>query len=238
VDAVSSTLATGTVCTSAVTTTNATDVILCYAAAFPNVQGISKGSESSLIEQIVQSGQTTATALLEYQTTTATGTVTSTVIAASGATAGVNMISAAFKMASAPTTTVLSVTELPRQDSFALDALTPGWENSLGQPYTADESLPPVPAINLSNQPSDIGQVDILYTPVPTALSNTGVPLSFPPDFAVPIFWRALEILFSLQGEGADDARARAAGQMYRLWVSLAKSLQFMVNLVPLQGGG
>ena len=130
---------------------------------------------------------------------------------------------------------VVSITELPRQDSFALDLLNPAWENTLGQPYTADESLPPIPAVNISNQPSDIGALDVLYTPVPTALSNTGVPLSFPPDCAVGVYFRALQLLFSLQGEGADDARARWAGTMYGLCVQLTKSLQYMTNMVPVQ---
>ena len=130
---------------------------------------------------------------------------------------------------------VVSITELPRQDSFALDLLNPAWENTLGQPYTADESLPPIPSVNISNQPSDIGALDVLYTPVPTALSNTGVPLSFPPDCAVGVFYRALQLLFSLQGEGEDDARSRWAGTMYGLVVQLTKSLQYMTNLVPVQ---
>lgn len=133
---------------------------------------------------------------------------------------------------------VLSVTELPVQDSWALDGNVPNWENTLGQPNTADESLPPIPAINLSPQPSDIGQLDLIYTPVPTQLSNTGVALSFPPDCAPAVFYRALQILFSLQGEGADDQRARMAGQTYQLWVQLVKSLQFMTFMMPVQGGG
>jgi hypothetical protein len=44
-----------------------------------------------------------------------------------------------------------------------------------------------------------------------------------------------LQLLFSLQGEGSDDARARWAGTMYGLVVQLTKSLQYMTNMVPVQ---
>jgi len=130
--------------------------------------------------------------------------------------------------------TVADVEELPVQDSLALDSNVPAWEATMGTPYTADESLPPVPAMNLSFQPADIGQVDLIYTPVPNQLSNTGVPLSFPPDFAPAIIYRALELLFSLQGEGADDQRARFCGQQYRLLVQLAKAMCFYPNMAGL----
>lgn len=133
---------------------------------------------------------------------------------------------------------VTAVTELPRQDSFALDGNVPGWENDIGTPYTADESLPPVPSVNVSNQPSDIGALDVLYTPVPTQLSNTGVPFSVPPDFAYAVGYRALQILFSLQGDGADDQRAKYAGDRYALYVQLTKAFQFLGNTVPIQGAG
>ena len=130
--------------------------------------------------------------------------------------------------------TVADVEELPVQDSLALDSNVPAWEATMGTPYTADESLPPVPAMNLSFQPADIGQVDLIYTPVPNQLSNTGVPLSFPPDFAPAIIYRALELLFSLQGEGADDQRARFCGSQYRLLVQLAKAMCFYPNMAGL----
>ena len=139
---------------------------------------------------------------------------------------------------SIPTPEPNSITELPRQDSFSLDANSPSWEATLGQPTTFDESLPPIPSVNISDQPSDIGQLDVLYTPVPTQLSNTGVALSFPPDCAVGVFYGAMDLLFSLQGEGADDQRARWCRQLYQLNVALIKSLQFMTLMVPVQGGG
>jgi hypothetical protein len=126
---------------------------------------------------------------------------------------------------------VKDIQELPVQDSLALDSNVPTWEATLGTPYTADESLPPVPAMNLSFQPVDIGQVDLIYTPVPNQLSNTGIPLSFPPDFSVAILYCALQILFSLQGEGADDQRARFCGQQYALLVQLSKAMLFLPNM-------
>lgn len=130
---------------------------------------------------------------------------------------------------------VKSIQELPVQDSLALDSNVPDWENTLGTPYTSDESLPALPAINLSYQPEDVGQVDLIYTPVPNPLSNSGLPLSFPPDFAVPILYRAAQILFSLQGEGADDQRARYCGERYMMLVQLTKAFMFMPNMQGIQ---
>lgn len=121
-----------------------------------------------------------------------------------------------------------AVLELPPQDSFALDNSEPTWENLAGTPGTADESTPALPSILISPQPSDVGQVDLLYTPVPTQLSNTGVPLSVPPDCAVPVFFRAMQLIFENQGEAADDQRARYWGGQYLLAVQLVKSLAWL----------
>ena len=220
-----------------ITTTNATDVVLAQALG-EKTSGVSVtiGPESTLIDSwSFAGGIGTVTFLTEYQETTSGGTQTSTVKVVGGSAAGFMVAIMAFKIAITPPPSVVSVTELPRQDSFSLDSLAPTWEASLGTPYTADESLPPVPSVNLSNQPADVGYLDVIYTPVPTQLSNAGVPLSVPPDCAVPIFWRALQILFSLQGEGADDQRARFAGEMYSLQVQLCKGLQFMTNMVPVR---
>lgn len=131
---------------------------------------------------------------------------------------------------------VVAVEVLPPQDSWTLDAVTPNWESDTGTPTTSEEGLAPVPGLNLSLQPSDAGQLDLLYTPVPTALSNTGVPLSVPPDCAVAVMWRALYLLFSTQGEVADDQRARACNQQYGLLVGMVKSLMFMPNMASIQG--
>ena len=127
---------------------------------------------------------------------------------------------------------VKAVVELPVQDSLGLDSSDPEWESELGEPYTSDQSLPPLPSLNLSYQPQDVGALDLIYTPVPNPLSNTGVPLSFPPDFSIPVFYRALQILYSLQGEGADDQRARYCGERYNLLVQISKALMFLPNMV------
>jgi len=133
---------------------------------------------------------------------------------------------------------VTAVVELPVQDALALDSTVPDWEEVLGTPWTSNESLPPVPALDVSPQPQDVGELDLIYTPVPNQLSNTGVALSFPPDFAVAVFYRAMAILYGLQGEGADDQRARYCTQRYELLVALSKALLYMPGMVPIEGAG
>ena len=127
------------------------------------------------------------------------------------------------------------VQELPPQDSWASDAVNRNWESSVaGQPpLLEDEHLPAIPGIYLNSPSQDIGQLDCLYVPVANALSNTGLPLSVPPDFAPALVWRALEIILDSQGEGSDPQRAKLCRDQYQLYVALARSLVMTPSLIP-----
>ena len=212
------------------TTTQAGDLIISIFGgpeSSPPAIGLTAGAESTLIdsESIGYSTFNWST-LVQYQVAGPAGSYDNTATFDTDLCLFVMGMAIAFKSAKAAP--AYAVTELPVQDSLALDSNVPTWENTLGQPYTSDESLPPIPAINLSYQPQDDGQVDLIYTPVPNTLSNTGVPLSFPPDFSIPVLYRALQILYSIQGEGADDRRAQYCGERYEMLVAMSKSMAFM----------
>ena len=215
-----------------ITTTVDNDLILAFFAGTnidPSQIGLTAGVESTLLDTELaeyNGGSSTWSVLAEWQKAGAAALYPSTATFDSDFANYNFSMAIAFKSAKAAP--AYAVTELPVQDSLALDSNVPTWENTLGQPYTSDESLPAVPAINLSCQPQDDGQVDLIYTPVPNTLSNTGVPLSFPPDFSIPVLYRALQILYSIQGEGADDRRAQYCGDRYEMLVAMSKSMAFM----------
>lgn len=130
---------------------------------------------------------------------------------------------------------IAGVQELPEQDSWTTDSFDPNWEVNFGTPLTADESLPAIPALALASPPQASGGLDLLYMPVATALSNSGIALSVPPEFAPYIVWRALWILLTSQTEAQDAQRARYAHMRYQEGVILAKSLLYMGNQVPVR---
>jgi hypothetical protein len=127
-----------------------------------------------------------------------------------------------------------NIQEMPIQDAWTTDSTSPTWETDFSTPVTADESIAPVPGVFLAPPSADIGQLDSLYTPVAAALSNTGQPMSVPPDFSPGIVWRAVWIIMTSQTEGDDPVRARFCLDQYRLWVRLAKSVLAMPNLMEL----
>jgi len=124
--------------------------------------------------------------------------------------------------------------DMPPVDAWSSD-MDPNWESAspVNKPIGEDESLPALPAIYLNQAFMGPGKLDLLEVPTPAALSNTGVPLSVPPDFVPYVVWRALAILLDTAGDTTDATRARYANSRYAEGVNLAKALLSSPSLIP-----
>lgn len=132
---------------------------------------------------------------------------------------------------------VRSVTELPREDSWSLDAGDRNWEvDAAPAPTAYNEGLPPPKSLYLAHVASDIGGIDLLYTQVSGALSNTGTKLSVPDEFAPYIVWGVLaDALGSKLGEAYDPVRAAYCEARFQEGIALAKSLLFMASQAAME---
>jgi len=133
---------------------------------------------------------------------------------------------------------ISDIEELPRESAWSLDNGDSDWEYDNGIPpagYTEDES--PVQWVYLEHPPGDIGKLDLIYCAVSSALSNTGVVISVPDDFAPYLIWGALEILLKKDGEAQDLARAGYCHERFLEGVIMAKALLSLPFRMAAEGG-
>lgn len=112
---------------------------------------------------------------------------------------------------------------LAKADGFEADnSSINDWPVELGTPilYTEGE----VPTLTMQIMPAslDAGVINILYVALSTTLSNSGVALTVPDEFAPAIKWGALEQLLSKVGRGQDAARAAYCRLRYSEGVAAA----------------
>lgn len=132
---------------------------------------------------------------------------------------------------------------LYRTDEYAGMAYSPSWAQTPSLPYQYSVSLTPPTAIQLLPSPSNAGTFDLCTTNSGPALAlNPIAPvvLGVPNDLCWGVKWGTLEQLLSADGDVRDPVRAKYAGDLYDLAVSIGRnpvtSLQVSVNdvLVPI----
>lgn len=114
-------------------------------------------------------------------------------------------------------------TGLVRIDPWALDGGSVGWQTSTGVPYAyIEEPLDPL-TIRLVPIPALSGTLDLIYVPVPDAVTSTCAPLPFP-NFITPyIKYGVMADMFAKEGEASDPDRATYCEQRYQEGIEMAK---------------
>ena len=109
---------------------------------------------------------------------------------------------------------------------FEADAAAATWEyGAQRDPLASTEVELPTLQIQVLPPSSDAGQIDLLYTALGAALSNTGVPLTVPDDCVWIVKWGVLAELLNNVGRSADPQRAAYAERRYRLGVQLVQQI-------------
>lgn len=115
--------------------------------------------------------------------------------------------------------------ELERAEMLRYDLLDNSWPVNPAIPLGYSITLQPNLSIDLMPPPDAQGFLDLLYTGLGTALSNTGVTLPLPDDFAPIIKWGVVADMLKKDGLAHDAERAAYAEQRFSEGVELAKIL-------------
>lgn len=126
-------------------------------------------------------------------------------------------------------------TRLWRDDEWAMQSFSPGWEGSPGPPKVYSMITTPPVRLQLSPIPIATGTLDLLTVDTGAALDPaTGVVLGVPDDFAWVVKWGAMADLLGKDGPARDPERASYAEQRWLEGIELARfattALQAQIN--------
>lgn len=110
---------------------------------------------------------------------------------------------------------------LPRSDSWVQDQGNPGWDQTTGIPYAYVEDGPF--SIRLIPTPTIAGTVDLLYVPLPSAVTGTCANLPFPNMLNPYLKYGVMASMFSKQGEANDPQRAQYCEDRFQEGIIMAK---------------
>lgn len=114
---------------------------------------------------------------------------------------------------------------LERLDGMAADNAYIDWPNVPAVPVAFVEEPKTALTYQLIPPPTAGGTVDVLYVPLPIAITSNCVPLPFPNFFTNYVKWGVIADMLSKEGEAADPTRASAAEQRWQEGIELAKAL-------------
>ena len=114
---------------------------------------------------------------------------------------------------------------LQRIDHDVLDFGTVGWESTSGTPYSyVEEPLAPL-TIELVDNPSADGEVELIFVKAPDESTLSCSPLDVPAIYIPYVKYGVMADLLSKEGEANDPERAAYAEKRYQEGVELAKAL-------------
>lgn len=118
-----------------------------------------------------------------------------------------------------------AIRELPPVDAWMADHAVALWGRERARPQTYLETNLPDGKIDLLPPPRDIGQLHLLLITLGTTLSNTGIALTVPDDFAAYVKWGILADALKKAGPAHDPARAEYAEERFDEGILLAQVL-------------
>lgn len=168
---------------------------------------------------------------------TAGGTLTTQIVSITSSTEVVVADAASASVVSAAVTMLGNFTQLPRTDSFALNAQLSGWSTDAATPeFYIPYYATPQTKIQLAPVPIDLGSVQVLSVNAGADLDPTaGVAMGLNDDYVPYIKWGALADLLNMEGMANDSQRAQYCEQRYREGVELAK-ITFTVTQAKVNG--
>lgn len=115
-------------------------------------------------------------------------------------------------------------TALKRADGYAADQALRTWPYETDQlPMVYMEADPAPKQIQVAPASYDQGIMDLCFTAVAAALSNTGVVLTVPDDWAPVVKYGALADMLSKPGRTQDPARAQYCETRYQAGIESAR---------------
>jgi len=115
---------------------------------------------------------------------------------------------------------------LHRVDHHELDNALEGWQHrSTRRPRFYTDGNLPTHTIEIAPQGFDGGVLEVLYVALGQALSNTGVPLTVPAEFASPVKWGVLASMLGKVGRAHDARRAEYCEMRFQEGVEAAKMI-------------
>ena len=114
--------------------------------------------------------------------------------------------------------------DIPRADPLQADLYRLNWTHA-AKPIPDAYSTTETPNLELELHPASSlgGELELLYLWISAALSNSGVALTVPDDFAPPLIWGVIADMLKKTGRAQSQQRAEAAENRYIMGVELAK---------------
>lgn len=98
--------------------------------------------------------------------------------------------------------------ELQRSDPFQMDHLRYDWEVTSGTPSAYSVTSQPNQTMDIMPPPDREGSIEVLYSKIGAALSNTGIMIPVQDDFCPYIKWGVLADMLKDDGPAHDAQRA------------------------------
>lgn len=115
-------------------------------------------------------------------------------------------------------------TEVPRSDTFEADHAISGWPTqSVPRPKGYSDGSVPTLTIQTFPPTAGAGVLELLYVFLCTAISNSGIPLTVPDEFAPAIKWGVLADMLSKDGRAQDLERASYCEARYKEGIEAGK---------------
>ena len=115
--------------------------------------------------------------------------------------------------------------ELQRSDQFPEDMLNTEWYTTPATPLTYTVANIPNMQIDIMPPPITAGSLNVIYSSIGSALSNTGVTVPIIDDLTPYIKWGVLADMFNKDGPAHDAQRAAYCEVRFNEGIAMAKML-------------